>query len=457
MSGTVNTGPGGADTGVPNVTQTLDAGGPPTATQHEHPDSSNGLETTIVKSWKAPIGYAVFTLIALVLFVILGRDGTSTFSLSTDSDAIQLPDITVPARATGIVVTVLLLLITAAGFALVRANRRVPLWLTAILGVLFLVAFLTWVDAGASLPVQVPGLLVGTVSLSVPLIFGALGGVISERVGVVNVAIEGQLLGGAFVAAVVASITGLPVVGLVAAAVAGAVVSFVLAAFAIKYLVDQVIVGVVLNVLVIGLTNFLYSQVLSKNAELLNSPPRFDRINIPILSEIPIIGPTLFRQTIIVYLMYIAVAAVYFALFHTKWGLRVRAVGEHPQAADTVGIRVNPTRFWNVLLAGAITGLGGAYFTLGSVGAFNKEMTAGAGYIALAAVIFGQWDPIRATLAALLFGFASNLQNALGIIGSPVPSEFMLMLPYLLTIFAVAGLVGRSRGPAASGRPYIKS
>jgi len=274
---------------------------------------------------------------------------------------------------------------------------------------------------------------------------------------VVNVAIEGQLLAGAFVSAVVASVTGNPFIGLLGAVVAGTLVSFVLAAFSIKYLVDQVIVGVVLNVLVTGLTSFLYSQVLTANPTLLNSPPRFDRIPIPLLSEIPVIGPTLFRQTIVVYLMYIAVAVVFYALFKTKWGLRVRAVGEHPQAADTVGIKVNRTRFWNVSLAGAIAGLGGAYFTLGSVGAFNKEMTAGAGYIALAAVIFGRWDPIRATLAALLFGFASNLQNVLGIIGSPVPSEFMLMLPYVVTIFAVAGLVGKSRGPAASGKPYVGS
>jgi simple sugar transport system permease protein len=197
--------------------------------------------------------------------------------------------------------------------------------------------------------------------------------------------------------------------------------------------------------------------VLSPNAAVLNTPPRFPRLPIPLLGEIPIIGPVLFRQTIIVYLMYVAVAVVWFGLFKTRWGLRLRAVGEHPQAADTVGINVNSTRFWNVSLAGAIAGLGGAYFTLGSVGAFNKEMTAGAGFIALAAVIFGRWDPLRATLAALLFGFASNLQSVLSIIGSPVPSEFMLMLPYLVTIFAVAGLVGQVRGPAASGKPYIKS
>lgn len=166
----------------------------------------------------------------------------------------------------------------------------------------------------------------------------------------------------------------------------------------------------------------------------------------------------LFEQTVVVYLAYVAVAVVTFGLFKTRWGLRLRAVGEHPQAADTVGINVTSTRFWNVSLAGAIAGLGGAYFTLDAVGPFTKDMTAGAGYIALAAVIFGRWDPIKATLAALLFGFASNLQNALGVIpNSPVPSEFLLMLPYVVTILAVAGLVGQSRGPAASGKPYIKS
>ncbi len=429
------------------------AGVPPT--EHNHPDSTSGLTTVVIKSWKAPIVFAVFTVIAILLFVVFGRDGSSTFRLSTDSDLIQLPEVVLPTRGTGIVLAILLVALTVFSAWLVSKDRKVRLWVIAVFAVLFLVGFLTWAAAGQTIPV--PGLLIGTVSLSVPLIFGALGGVISERVGVVNVAIEGQLLAGAFVSAVVASVTGNPFVGLIGAVVAGAIVSFVLAAFSIKYLVDQVIVGVVLNVLVTGLTSFLYSQVLTEDPGLLNSPPRFDRIPIPLLSEIPVIGPTLFRQTIVVYLMYIAVALVFWGLFRTKWGLRVRAVGEHPQAADTVGIKVNSTRFWNVSLAGAIAGLGGAYFTLGSVGAFNKEMTAGAGFIALAAVIFGRWDPIRATLAALLFGFASNLQNVLGIIGSPVPSEFMLMLPYVVTIFAVAGLVGRVRGPAAAGKPYVGS
>ncbi len=413
------------------------------------------LEKAVVRNWKPPIALGIFSVIGLLMLIVFGRTGTTTFRLSTDSDAIQLPAIQADVTVVSITVTVLLFAIAAVSTWLAYNARKTPLWLISLFAVLLLVGFLSWAAANATIPV--PGLLVGTVGLSVPLIFGALGGVISERVGVVNVAIEGQLLAGAFVSAVVASITQQPLLGLVAALVAGVLVSFVLAAFSIKYLVDQVIVGVVLNVLVVGLTSFLFSTLLSPNKDLLNSPPRFERINIPLLSEIPILGPVLFRQTIIVYLMYIAVAVVWFALFKTRWGLRLRSVGEHPQAADTVGINVNGTRFWNVSLAGAIAGLGGAYFTLGSVGAFNKEMTAGAGFIALAAVIFGRWDPIRATLAALLFGFASNLQSVLSIIGSPVPSEFMLMLPYVVTIFAVAGLVGQVRGPAASGKPYIKS
>lgn len=407
-----------------------------------------------IRSWKVPIALTVFTALFAILLLAAPREGVTTFRLSTPTDAIQLPEIAVPVMATAWVCVVLLVLLTVASAFFVRAYARSPLWIVIVYILVIVVGFLTWAAAGAAIPVT--GLLVGSLGLAVPLIFGALGGVIGERAGVVNIAIEGQLLAGAFTAAVVASATRQPLLGLLAAMVAGMLVAFILAAFAIKYLVDQVIVGVVLNVLVIGLTSFLYSQVLQPNGATLNSPPRFDRMPIPLLADIPVIGPVLFNQTIIVYLMYIAVAAVYVGMFHTRWGLRLRAVGEHPQAADTVGIKVNATRFWNVLLAGAIAGLGGTVFTIGNGIAFNKEMTAGAGFIALAAVIFGQWDPIKATLAALLFGFASSLQNTLSIVGSPVPSEFMLMLPYVVTIFVVAGVVGRSRAPAADGKPYIK-
>ena len=416
-----------------------------------------GAGSVVIVSWKAPIAFLAFTVLAGVLFIALRRPtDTSTFRLATPSDFVQLPALVLPTFATGIVMIVVMLALTVLSALRIRSGRRLPLWVTIVFVAAFLIGFLAWASAG-DLPLQVYGLLIGTVTLSVPLIFGAMSGVLSERVGVVNIAIEGQLLAGAFSSAVVASVTGNLFLGLIAAAVAGMLVSFVLAAFAIKYLVDQVIVGVVLNVLVTGLTSFLFSQVLSNDSALLNTPPRFERLPIPGLSQIPLIGPALFNQTVIVYSIYVAVAAIYFGLFHTKWGLRLRAVGEHPTAADTVGINVNRTRFWNVSLAGAIAGFGGAYFTLGLNGAFSKEMTAGAGFIALAAVIFGRWDPIRATLAALLFGFASSLQNVLSVAGSPVPSEIMLMLPYVVTIFAVAGLVGMVRGPAASGKPYIKS
>lgn len=404
---------------------------------------------------KVPVSLGVFALLAVLLFVVAGHAGTSTFSLTASgAGAVPLPDIPLPTRGTGIVVAAGAVLLAIGSGLLVRAGRRVPLWYTVVFAVLLVIGFLAWATTGHTLPIT--SLLEGALALSAPLIFGALGGVVSERVGVTNIAIEGQLLAGAFASAVLASITQNLVVGLVGAVVAGVLVSFVLGAFAIKYVVNQVIVGVVLNVLVLGLTTFLFQTVLVNASDALNSPPRFANLAIPGLSLVPLIGPVLFDQSIITYLMYIAVIGVFVGLYRTRWGLRLRSVGEHPQAADTVGIDVARTRFWNVSLAGAIVGLGGAYFTLGSVGAFSENMTSGAGYIALAAVIFGRWDPLRASLAGLLFGFASNLQNVLGILGSPVPSDVLLTLPYVVTIFAVAGLVGRVRGPAAAGRPYIK-
>jgi simple sugar transport system permease protein len=233
-------------------------------------------------------------------------------------------------------------------------------------------------------------------------------------------------------------------------------VALVLGVFTITYRVDQIIVGVVLNVLVVGLTSFFYSEVLVPNAQQLNATDRFGTVAIPGLSAIPVIGPALFDQSALVYVMYVAVPAVWYLLFRTRWGLRLRAVGEHPQAADTVGIKVERMRYAGILVAGGVVGIGGAFYTVVSVSSFGKEMTAGAGFIALAAVIFGKWHPVRAALAALLFGAASSLQGALSLVGAPVPSQLMLMLPYVVTILAVAGLVGRSRAPAADGTPYIK-
>ena len=406
------------------------------------------------RHFKLPISLAVATALIWLMAFVFGRDGVSTYRLGDRTASIDLGDIGIPTAPAVTICAIVLALLTAYAFWAVAAFRKVGLWVPIVFALLAVLAFLTWSAAGGLVPVT--GLLFGAVSLSVPLVFGALGGVIGERVGVVNVAIEAQFLFAAFSSAVIASITGSVLLGLVGALVAGALVGAVLAVFSIKYLVEQVIVGVVLNVLITGLTSFLHGALLNPNSEALNSPPRFPRGPIPFLSEIPILGPVVFNQTLIVYIMYVAVPLVAWGLYKTRWGLRLRAVGEHPQAADTVGIKVNPTRFWNVLLAGAIAGIGGAYFTLGSVGSFDKEMTGGLGFIALAAVIFGGWDPVRATLAALLFGFTTNLETLLTNLGSPIPSEFMAMLPYIVTVLAVVGFAGQVRAPAAAGKPYIK-
>ena len=407
-------------------------------------------------SWKAPVIFGVFTVLFALLPLIGPREGDSTFRLvRSAAAAIQLPDLVLPANATAWVCVVLMAASTVLAVVFTKAHRPMPLWLIAAYVAFLLVGFLSWASAGGTLPMI--GLLGGALALATPLVFGALSGVIGERAGVINIAIEAQLLSGAFTGAMVGSVTKSPWAGLVGAILAGLLVGLVLAVFAITYFVSQIIVGVVLNVLVIGLTTFFFSTVMSDNPDLLNSPEVFPTIPIPLLSEIPVLGPVLFRQTIITYLMYVVVFAVSYGLYRTRWGLRLRAVGEHPQAADTVGIKVRATRYRAVMLGGAIAGMGGAFYTLVSNPQFGREMTAGAGFIALAAMIFGKWDPIRAALAALLFGFATNLQGVLSVIGSPVPSQFMLMLPYVVTLFAVAGLVGRSRPPAANGQPYIKS
>lgn len=421
------------------------------------PQASSGSRVVApARSWRQPVVLWGMGLLALVAFGVGSPGGTrSTFGLSAAGQVIQLPALPLPSRPTAIGLALLGLAIAAVVTWLISRRRPVSVWWTVGFGVCFAVAFLVW--AVADQQISFVSLLQGSVFLATPLVFGALGGVLCERAGVVNIAIEGQLLAGAFLSAVVASLVGGPAgiyVGLVAAPLAGLFVGWLLAVFAIRYVVDQVVLGVVINVLVIGLTSFLYGQVLVQNGDRWNQPGRLPRVEIPVLSEIPILGPVLFDQSIVVYLMYVAVVVLHVALFRTRWGLRVRAVGEHPKAADTAGIDVNRVRFRNVLMGGAMAGLGGAFFTLGSVGAFGEEMTAGQGFIALAALIFGRWSPIGALVAALLFGVAGNLASVLSIIGSPIPGPLLLMAPYLATLFAVAGLVGKVRAPAADGVPY---
>ncbi|MFH6689637.1 ABC transporter permease [Cellulosimicrobium funkei] len=407
-------------------------------------------------SWKAPVAYGVIGLLALVFFALLPAGGQqTTFRLSTVKDFFQIEPITVSSTGAALFLSILALLLAGLSFWAARDRRKVGVWLPIVYGVAVVFAFLSWAGAGKS-AIPLTGLLQGSLFLAVPLVFGALSGVLCERVGIINIAIEGQLLAGAFLAAVVASLTSSAYAGLIAAPIAGALVGVLLVIFSVKYWVNQIIVGVVLNVLVVGVTSYLYSTVLSADPATWNSRNPLPVIEIPVLSQIPVVGPVLFRQTLLVYLMYVVVILLQVFLFRSRWGLRLRAVGEHPKAADTVGIKVNATRVRNTILGGAVAGLGGAFFTVAAGLAFGKEMTGGKGFIALAAMILGRWNPVGALVAALLFGFSDNLQTVLGIVGTPIPSQIMLMTPYVVTIFAVAGLVGRVRPPAAEGIPYVK-
>lgn len=399
--------------------------------------------------------YVVLGALSLLAFGIGTASGEDArFGLALEGARFSMPDLVLPARTSAIVLS---LLVVAFGvLRIVRAETaRLASWLVGLVIVSLLVAFLCWSVAGHE--VSLVGIVQGTLFLSIPLVLGALSGVLCERAGVINISIEGQFLLGAFTAAFAGTVTGSLWVGLICGCLAGGLLGLVLAVFAIRYLVDQVILGVVLNVFALGLTGFLYDRVLQPNASSYNDPGIFESIKIPGLADIPVLGPVLFDSNIFLYLTYLLLAGVHIGLFHTRWGLRVRAVGEHPTAADTVGIRVLATRYRNVLYGGLVAGLGGAFFTIGSVGAFGKNMTSGKGFIALAALIFGRWSPLGSLGAALVFGFADQIQLVLTSIGTTIPSQFMLMAPYLATIFAVAGLVGKVRAPKADGKPYVKS
>ena len=401
---------------------------------------------------RGAISLLLLSFASLLGFGVLQKQSAPvTYKFVLEKEWALINDWTLDSRTGSYGFSIVALLFSLLALIQFRKNKKIQ-FVSALGGFSILMSFLCWAASGKMIPFT--GLLQGGLLLSVPLIFGAMAGVLCERSGVINIAIEGQLLAGAFAAGVVASLTQNTTWGLIVAPIAGALISLILAIFAIKFSIDQVILGFVINVLVIGMTSFLYKKLLIPYQDTWNSGPILSPIEIPILSKIPMLGPILFNQTIIVYLMYLIVGIIHFSLFKTRWGLRTRAVGEHPTAADSVGIKVNNLRFRNIIFAGLVAGLGGAYFTVGAVGAFGKEMTAGKGFIALAALIFGRWSPLGAVMAALLFGFADNLQGVLSITGTPIPSEFMLMAPYIATIIAVTGFVGRVRAPASDGIPY---
>jgi len=402
----------------------------------------------------AAVTFIVIGLINICIFGVLAHAGDAGFELSLAKASVKIPVIRVPAApvcyALGAV---------ALGLGVLRLTvplRRLAKRL-AIAGVLvcFLLSLLCWADAGA-IPLNVIIISQGTFTESIPLILGALAGCLCERSGVINIAIEGQLLFGAFTAAIVASAFGGLWVGLVAGSLAGGLVGVLLAVFAISFLMDQIVLGVVLNVLVLGMTDYLYDRLMSQNPNY-NTGITFGSIKIPGLSQIPIIGPIFFDSTVFLYITYVAIIVIQVALFRSRWGLRVRAVGEHPTAADTVGISVLWIRYRNVILGGLVAGIGGAYLTIGSVGSFIPDISSGFGYIALAALIFGRWTPLGALAAALLFGFCEEMALVLPTVNPVLPAPIMNMAPYVATIIAVAGLVGKVRPPKADGQPYVKA
>lgn len=404
------------------------------------------------------VGLVVAGVVTFVAWGLGARNGDAAFQVSQFSDEYQVPTLRFPGGGAAMVMGVIIALLGVTH--LVRGlSRRQLRWAGAVTIALFVLAFLSWAGTGdPTNPISLTGLVAQSLIASIPFILGALAGIVCERSGIINIAIEGQMLLGAFAGALVASSSGSLGIGIVAAMIGGAVIGVLLAVFAIRYLVNQVVLGVVLNTFALGLTNLGYHSLMQTDAEGYNAGLTLEPIEIPLLSDIPVIGQALFNVNIIVYITYALVIVVDVALFRTRWGLRTRAVGEHPKAADTVGIRVLRTRYRNVIIGGLIAGLAGAILTIGGSGAFNSNISSGKGFIALAAVIFGRWSPRGAIAAALLFGFMDQLQITLGIVGTPVPlpSAFLSMLPYIATVIAVAGVVGRVQAPAADGEPYRK-
>jgi len=431
------------------------------------------VSTTVWQAGAARVGASsrrartfgiVFIAAGLLIFLLFARaatgDQASTFVFNpTRSNAIPIPDLSLPSATTLYVFALVCVFVGA--WQLARGFRNVNLALGGVAAV-FVLAFLTWAARGASL--NLTGLLSSTLLRAVPIALAALSGVWCERCAVINVGIEGMMLGGAFFSCLMGSLAAnvwgwpswasLPF-GLLSAMIAGALLGLLLAFMAVHFKVDQVIAGTAINILATGITSFLSARILAEFTELNNSGI-FPRTPVPLLSRIPILGPIFFEQNVLVYILFILVVLLHVVLFYTRWGLRTRAVGEHPRAADTLGVNVFKNRYINVTIGGMIGGLAGAFLILGSVGRFDELMSAGKGFIGLAAMVFGKWMPFGAFGAALIFGFADSLQTKLAILEVPIPSQFLLMAPYLVTMVVLAGVVGEAIPPAADGEPYEK-
>jgi ABC-type uncharacterized transport system permease subunit len=413
------------------------------------------INTALAKRSQTIYGI-VLIAVGLFIYLVFGLNTQSglqtTFGTNlAGTQALPIPDIVVPAQMTVILMAGIAIFFGA--FQLARGVKSTG-WLIGVIAATFVIAFLVWAAQGKSF--NLTGMLSSSFVRATPIALAALCGVISERSAVINIGIEGIMLMAAQAAVVAATLTHNLYVGLFAALLVGALVAALHAYLVIRFKVDQVVSGVAINIFGAGFTSFMSSRFLQKQGDLLNNSGTFPVISIPVLSKIPIAGPVLFENNLVVFLMILLVIVMHIMLFYTPWGLRTRAVGEHPKAADTLGINVYIMRYVNVIIGGVIAGLGGAYFTLGSVGRFDEQMTSGKGFIGLAAMIFGKWNPFGAFTSSLIFGFADSLQVKLQILRVPIPSEFLLMAPYIVTMIVLTGVVGRAIPPAADGQPYEK-
>ncbi len=400
----------------------------------------------------------LYILVGVFMFLIFSQ-GTewgelATLGLNTTRsvELVKLPDIVVPVIPVVLILSALVL--TLGAYQLMRGFRRTG-WVLGVVSLAFLCTFLVWAARGTSF--SLIGILSATLQLATPILLGALSGVLCERSGVVNIAIEGMMLGSAMASVLFANLTGSIMVGFFAGLFIAGLLAAWHAVMSIRFKMDQIISGTVINIFATGLTSYINQRILQEQ-EVLNTQVTFPVISqiVPVTGKIPILGPLLFDQSPVVWMALILLIVIQVALFRTRWGLRTRAVGEHPRAADTLGINVFRTRYINVILGGLVAGLGGIYFTLGAVGRFDKLMTGGRGFISLAAMIFGGWTPSGAFASSLIFGFTDALQVKLQILIGQVniPSEFLLMLPYVVTMIVLVGVVRRSTSPAADGQPY---
>lgn len=414
---------------------------------------NDGDKRILRRQWPVGVLFVFLSAVIVLLFFNgVSEDSLATFVLSHANSTLEMSDIVLPTlvalRASAIIILICGLL------QIGIKNGKLTTILIGIVSLVFTFSFITWNIKDDS--ISLTGLLNVMVVRSVPLIIGAMSGILAERAGIFNIAIEGMMLAAALTASVTASLTNLWI-GLVVGIITGGLMSVIHALMCVKYKANHIISGTIINLFSIGITSYFSEKYVNTlEYKYLNNPGFFFPYEIPVLSQIPLIGPVLFNQNIFVYLMYILVAVLSILLFKTRWGLRLRSVGEHPKAADTLGINVFKTRFMAVIYSGLTAGIGGAFFSIGSIGSFNEQMTAGRGYIALAAMIFGKWNPTGAVGAGLLFGLAESISLKLSIFDVAVPAKILAMLPYVITIIVLGGVVGKNVGPAAGGKPYQK-